>query len=173
MRTQNLSPWSVRKVVRKILVMTIAILSLFWPDSTIASNTHDNVENFYSTFQVAKIVKLEHCGPAISSQKAQKNLYNKISISADAYKGLWGSLSTPSYTIWHDQPDQEEGVVEPQYIQRLFESNGEYWDPITVLTVRYPKSNDPYAYLEITDKDTLLMESGCWVYTLKRLNNDK
>ena len=157
-------------MVRKFFVTSIVIASLLCPALTVAKNLHYNVENFYSKFQVLQIKKLESCGPAMSKQKVHEVLYKKISISADEYKGLWGSLPSPNYTIWHDQPSQEEeGVVEPKYIQRLFKTNGEYWDSITILTISSPKTNDPYDYLEIVDKNTLLLESGCWVYTLKRI----
>ena len=154
----------VKKFVSSMMIVSFPFLIF-----NIAESSQYSIDDFYSKFRVESIVKLENCGSMISNQTVQKTLYKKISISINEYKGLWVALTIPNYTIWSEQPDQEEGVVEPPYIQRLYEANGDYWDSITIMTVNSPKGDNPYQYFEIIDRNTLLLEEGCWVYTLKRM----
>jgi hypothetical protein len=149
-----------------------------------AEQKHPTVEELFGSYRAISLAKIEYCSSTAKIEKAKEKIGKKVVLSRESASTLWDELQEPRYIITQHTPAKEEGEVYPRYLQLLFEVNGIYEDQVTLLTVAYPPENLPYKdfkpisynpsdypfeYLEIVDTDTLLIDSGCWVYTLKRI----
>ena len=150
------------------IILSIILLFFLCFDQACATKKY-SIETFYAAFQPIDLAKHEFCASSVTRNQALQNLEKEIIISENEFKDFGSVLKKPSYYILTRTPDTEEGIVDPEYLQRLFELNNNYWDQLTLLKVRNPSDKSPFEYLEIVDTNTLLMESGCWVYTLKRI----
>jgi hypothetical protein len=100
------------------------------------------------------------------SDQVETLTLKKIVLSKRSFVTFWGKIENPSYYIAQLTPERDE-VVYPRYLQLLFNYNGIRLDQLSFLTVRSSLNDASNKYLEIVDTETLLLEFGGWVYTLK------
>jgi hypothetical protein len=171
-------------MVRKIIIVTIMVMFIAAHSVAKAKQKNFTVEELFGSYRAISLAKIEYCSSNTTIEKAKEKIGKKVVLSRERFSNFWRELLTPRYMITQHTPAKEEGEVYPRYLQLLFEVNGIYEDQVTLLTVAYPPENLPYKdfkpisynpsdypfeYLEIVDTDTLLIDSGCWAYTLKRI----
>lgn len=155
-------------MVKKHFLLTVLIFLIY--TNSYASSNHPtyNTHNFFGTYKVSNFKKQSNCFSSVTKQTAELHSNKKIILTRRKFTDFWDQLLNPYYQITQLTPEPDE-VVYPKHLQRLFNINGTYLDQLTFLTVWTPSKDYPYEYLEIVDEHTLLLESGCWVYTLKKI----
>ena len=149
-----------------------------------AEQKYPTVEDLLGSYRVLSFVKVGYCYSTETRERAEKYLSKIVKLSKEYSKHFWRELQNPRYIITQHAPAKEEGEVYPEYLRRIFQTNGIYEDQVNLLTVAYPPDNlpfedfepvsydpteYPFVYFEIVNSDTLLYRSGCWTYTLKRI----
>ena len=155
-------------MVKKYFLLMILIISIPTDCGAQPQYLNYSAHDFYGAYKINSFKKLPECFPSATQQKAQINSKKKVILNNKKFIDIWGEVKNPSYHITQLTPEREE-IVYPKYLQRLFEINGTYYDQITFLSIRDPAEDYFYERLEIIDEHTLLLEDGCWVYTLKRI----
>jgi hypothetical protein len=156
-------------MVKKIITITIILLLMTYYSVAKAQKKNPTVEELFGAYQVISLAKIDWCYSGITKESAKEEIGKKIILSKKYASNLWREVHHPLYGITRQTPSAEEGEVYPEYLQRLFEMNGDFDDELILLTVSYPSDNRACETLEIVDNNTLLFEDGCWVYTLKRI----
>lgn len=155
-------------MVKKTALLALLVISFSINSYASSKQSQYNMNDLLGTYKAISLVKEEYCISSVKEKDARLNFKKNITLSKKNFVDFWSKLQSPSYHIEQLTPEIDE-VVYPRYLQLLFNYNGTYLDQLTFLTVRNPSDNTPYEYFEIVDDETLLLESGCWIYTLKRI----
>ncbi|MCT4534650.1 hypothetical protein [Halodesulfovibrio sp.] len=155
-------------MVKQCITLATLLLLIASYSSADTGQKQPAIHDLFGSYHSVHLAKLDYCFSSVTKETAKKNSKKEVILSKENFIDFWGKIQKPQYDITRQIPIID-GEVYPKHLQRLFEINGKYEDQLNLLTVSYLSNNSPFQYLEIIDANTLLLESGCWVYTLKRI----